>query len=391
MHERPEVHICLLSEQPSPNICPVLDERLRPKRLVMLVTPQQRSRVDGFEAVLKPRGVSLHTVELPDAFDADRVAQVVEAEIDRAGSDQRVMINATGGTKPMSIGAYMAGYARDVPVFYVHDDQVIWLHKAPGPGFALNDTLRLKDFLRVHGVELLHHAPTNIAPELRTLARELIDTPALGPGVRYLNWVGCECRDAGRLFHDMKDDAIHKEEYQALLDKYQRQGLIHLKRNELRFASEDARNWCLGTWLEDFIAGVVQRLRPDPDLRIQDTMHSVEVRYVGEERTRGQRDRAENELDVVILANNQLYLIECKTRAMKTRTRFDPTDSLYKLATLKRELGGSQARAMLASYFDISDVHRRRAKVLGLEVCAGREIREIESRIRRWIAPPSAG
>ena len=90
------------------------------------------------------------------------------------------------------------------------------------------------------------------------------------------------------------------------------------------------------------------------------------------------RGPVKNELDVAFLADNRLYVIECKTRHWRGTGEDGPgAEALYKLDSLKDLLGGLQARAMLVSYRDLPDPDRRRAGDLGIEVCAGGQVKRL--------------
>lgn len=78
-------------------------------------------------------------------------------------------------------------------------------------------------------------------------------------------------------------------------------------------SSAQARDGCNGLWLEDYVAGIVQRLHGSGP-HIQEAARSVEVRYVGAGRERGKPAEAEHEVDAIIRANNLVHLLECKTR-----------------------------------------------------------------------------
>ena len=109
--------------------------------------------------------------------------------------------------------------------------------------------------------------------------------------------------------------------------------------------------WCAGLWLEDHVYQQLDSLKKQPELQIQDLAESVEVVYAN--KTRSQSDKVDNELDVIFLADNRLYVIECKTRVFSGKTTNNASEAIYKLATLKRELGGSQAKAMFISYYPV--------------------------------------
>jgi hypothetical protein len=95
----------------------------------------------------------------------------------------------------------------------------------------------------------------------------------------------------------------------------------------------------------------------------------------------------DNELDVVILAENRLYLIECKTKRFGDEPEQGGAgaDAIYKLDHLADIIGGLQARAMLVSYQPVDDGTRRRARAQRIELCAGAELRKLEERLKTWI------
>ncbi|MCB1567478.1 MAG: DUF1887 family protein [Xanthomonadales bacterium] len=61
-------HICLLSEQPTPNICPLLDRHLRAKHVVFVVSPQQRGQRARFDSILARYHIGSSELFSPDTF-----------------------------------------------------------------------------------------------------------------------------------------------------------------------------------------------------------------------------------------------------------------------------------------------------------------------------------
>ncbi|TAL46262.1 MAG: DUF1887 family protein, partial [Methylovulum sp.] len=92
-----------------------------------------------------------------------------------------------------------------------------------------------------------------------------------------------------------------------------------------------------------------------------------------------------NELDVVFLKNNRLYLIECKTHNDKSKADGKNTDALYKLDSLKDLMGGLQAKAMLVSFNRLNDSDRRRADDLRIDVCAGTDLAQLPQKLTDWL------
>ena len=383
----PDIHICLLSEQPSPNICPLLDERLKPQEVILLVTPQQVKRVADVESILKKRQIKVSTVSIDSAFDAEAVqAQVETLIVTQKKTGKSVFINATGGTKPMSIGAFLAGFNHDTPVFYVNNDEVSWLNNPQkSDDFAIAERIKLDDFLRMHGLELKSKQQEKIAQDLSNVTDFLIRHPDLSPSIRQLNRIAINCIDDNQLNYLFTDKELQDSALQATLDKLASANLLSLKGTKLSFKSMATCRWCAGLWLEDHVYQQLDSLKKQPELQIQDLAESVEVVYAN--KTKSQSDKVDNELDVIFLADNRLYVIECKTRVFSGKTTNNASEAIYKLATLKRELGGSQAKAMFISYYPVRDEDKRRADLLGVEICAGRQLQELSSRLRKWIKP----
>ena len=152
-------HLCLVSAQATPNITPTTDPRIAPRRVVLLVSPDMRQRAGWLGEVLRKRGIRVDQWPIEDAWDIEhaqtRVLALLDAE--RGVVEARdIALNATGGTKPMSIGAYEVFRAYDLPVFYVHPerDRVIWLSPSERPTVDLENRLSLEPFLAAHGARV---------------------------------------------------------------------------------------------------------------------------------------------------------------------------------------------------------------------------------------------
>ena len=69
-------------------------------------------------------------------------------EIDAAG--EQAAVNLTGGMKPMSLGAFMAAFNRNVPAYYVDGNDLRWL-VGPREGQKQDIThhLKLETYLNI--------------------------------------------------------------------------------------------------------------------------------------------------------------------------------------------------------------------------------------------------
>ncbi len=81
-------------------------------------------------------------------------------------------------------------------------------------------------------------------------------------------------------------------------------------------------NYLLGQWLEEYVYTTIQ------------TLFNLDNRFIGNS-VNIQRQQVPNELDVVLIYHNTIYVIECKTGL--TKPIFDQT--VYKLNALRKEFG----------------------------------------------------
>lgn len=379
-------HLYLVSAQATPNLTPALDPAVAPRRVVLLVSPDMRQRAEWLEAVLEVRGIRVVHWPIEDAWDIEhvqtRVMELIEHAQPEPGAKPDIALNATGGTKPMSIAAYEVFRAYDLPIFYVHPetDRLIWMHPPGQAPVDLADRVRLEAFLMAHGAQvegdLVRDRPHEAQLEL---AGELVrDIGRFQRALGALNWLAGSA-ERGLVSKPMTD---HHQRDDDLLDLIDRFGELNLLRREgdcLAFSDEAARFYVNGGWLELYVFAQVRALSGGAR-RLQDSARSVQV--IRE--SRGQPVR--NELDVAALADNRLYIVECKTRSWRSADEDGPAaEALYKLDALGDLLGGLQAKAMLVSYRSLKDHDRRRAADLGIAVCAGQEVQRLSEHLKGWI------
>lgn len=109
----------LVSEQTLPNILPAL--ALEPAEIVLLHTPRTRRHADQIRAALQKAGLPLHTrlIALSGAPDIRETGAAVKQTAAALPANLTPVVNFTGGTKLMSIGAFVAAYTAKIPSLYV--------------------------------------------------------------------------------------------------------------------------------------------------------------------------------------------------------------------------------------------------------------------------------
>ena len=94
-------------------------------------------------------------------------------------------------------------------------------------------------------------------------------------------------------------------------------------------------------------------------------------------------DGVANEYDLAMLANNQLYLAECKAILPKNPKNIG-MDVIFKLDSVS-QLGGLQSEAMLVVLGAPSLAEMERADLQQLEIVSGKELPQMREKLRRWI------
>jgi hypothetical protein len=91
-----DVHVCLVSEQATPNFIPVLDERFRPREVILVVSPQMRERASWLKGALARRVERVTEHVIADAWDIPRIHEaLLNLVAAREGMD--LALNVTGG------------------------------------------------------------------------------------------------------------------------------------------------------------------------------------------------------------------------------------------------------------------------------------------------------
>lgn len=376
-HPRPDIHVCLVSDEAAPNLTPLLDKNTRPKEAILLYADETQHYADWLERVIKQAsGVKVSRWHLHSRWRIEHIQDKVTELLTRH-EGKLIALNATCGTRPMSMGAYEAFRAQSKPIFYVHPrhDQLIWMYPRGLERHQLADRIKMTNFIIAYGGEVIEKHQHSVPRAYRAFAQELVAnirhySHALGS----LNWLA---NTAEKDLRSKPMERWHRDSktFMELLERMRDLGLAYAQNGQLIFHDEAARFFANGGWLEQYVYATVDSLRQRIPA-IQDNVQGLVVE-------RGEQVR--NEVDVAFLADNKLHVIECKAKKFKKGNSKTGAEALYKMDTVTAMMGGMQARAMLVNYKPMREVDLRRAREMGIEVLQEKELQDLQGQLERWI------
>lgn len=345
--------VCLVSQQHVPNLLAV--QAVKPDRLVLLVTPGMKERgkdlhlLKALAAGGRDHSADHEMVDITDENSVEAVSRALE-EVMKAHPDDEWVVNLTGGTKPMSMGAYVFSKERGLKTLYIAEsNQQSAIDLLGGPPVALDHRVSTAEFLAGYGFDLQN--PDQL-DKMEKNARQWIQASALltahhdDPSLRYM---------LGRL------QSLKEKEVRSSRKEWKREGLtlsesddLSLRNPTLRAAiarefglkeagrklvgnlSKQAVEFLTGKWLEVFVWGL---LLPFEGNGIWDLHLGV---IAG-----GKEPGGSNEFDVSFMHDQSLCIVECKTGGQEHDT--DANAALYKIEAVKASLMAIRLNIYLAT------------------------------------------
>lgn len=371
-----DLHICLVGQQPLPNLIPALPSEGRPRDIVLLVSDGKRDQASLLRRNFEQLGCRVEEVEIHPYRIENIRAKVFEVLSRHDG--KQTALNVTGATKIMSFGAAEVFRALDRPVFYVDTENAQFITLYPQTGTEpLPDLVKVKTYLSAHGYEIKQSGSCQIPPDRQKLCDHLVaNAPRYTAALTVLNACAAAAEKKNPPWAKLEDRHQSFAELQDLLTLFSDAGLVHLSRNQLYFSSEDARRFAGGGWLEDHVIRLLNRLKGEKI--VHDHMANVVV-----ETQAGVR----NEIDVAFTARNRLHLIECKSgRLSEKEGKENRADAVaYKLDNIRDLTGGTYGKAMLVSFQKLIDADRKRCAENHIEVVECNELIHLETLLKQWV------
>jgi len=235
--------------------------------------------------------------------------------------DDHFLVNLTGGTKIMSIGAYNFFRNRQSEIVYVPIGKNIYRKIFPDAKQRDRDMacrLGVTDYLHSYGIDILHGDQMN--SRLRT-------PEATAAFFEYFCQAPPEdlaIFDALRDFRSKKNTPVDK--VNGLTDLLTR---CPFKTKHPEKLSKYEVQYLTGEWFEEY---AYTMLKQHFDLSDTAIGRSVKIQR--------RQNNAQNEFDILFTRENALYVIECKTSIFDPRSAHNlMNETLHKLAALRPDFG----------------------------------------------------
>ncbi|HBZ57760.1 MAG TPA: hypothetical protein DEO49_01225 [Sutterella sp.] len=388
------VHLCLISGQAAANFLPLVC--YRPKKAIFLVSDEMTSQAKELKDALSGAvpSMKISEVAIGDGWDGERVyGAVYEALVEL--EEEAPIVNVTGGTKIMAFAAITAAGDAGMPAFYLrtgdrnHQGSSSTITIFPsgdmrkGKKHALAQyKLKIADYLAAYGYRIGKTKPDKALPKSR---RELTE---------YLVGANGFVKQAVPRLNERADFALDNAKRNKLqkliaplapardvckslpienaLDELcavcRDSGLLKIENDSLVFASEDARKYVAGGWLEEYVYDTLKRMGLDPvmDLKVE--------------------RKGEREIDVAFMHKEKLYVIECKSGALNRKTK-ESHNIVYRLETL-RKLGGIESKLVLVSYQKVNVEIRSNSEDENIHIIEDGSLNNLEEHLAKLIAQP---
>jgi hypothetical protein len=355
--EKKSIHICLVSDRNVLNITPVLDKKISPDKVILCSTELMMDHALILKNFLEFKGVVSEIYSLGNAFDYHgfkRTFLSLAESIKPYGGN--VALNLTCGSTIMVLAAQSV-FRGVLQMFYIIPERdlisVISDDLISEELYDIEDKITLADYFAIHGyiVKSIHRNKIISESSKEVFSTLISSINRYAEPLGILNYLATNAENSNSLTFS----CMISEKAFEVLELFKKHGAVeYYDKTQVIFKNIDARAFCNGIWLEDYV--YQQLVMIDEMVGLQDFAVSVNIEN---------RHGVRNEIDAAFLYNNRLYLIECKTSRMDQKG----TDVVYKMDTVKG-YAGLKTRGILVSYRKLKKFDIQRAKDLGIMVLA---------------------
>ncbi|HIF9188831.1 TPA: Card1-like endonuclease domain-containing protein [Photobacterium damselae] len=394
------IHINLISHQLLPNVISTLVnwEQLHQHQAMKVILIQGDDALADKTQTLYHfyQHLGINDIEIQSchtSMDYARLYQHAKNLFERLRAehpDAMLALNATGGTKPMSIAFTQVFDQLEQQSMVIYTDtehQKITILNPNAdklPSLPYHSVLDIENYLYLNNFQLNSLIDNQSLAHEAILARKTFSQYLLvlfekHRGLLKMMNALCQQTNMGHPFTPFCPNVIlksaPKDKFHDLLTACQQQGLLTFTDIDITFSNKESACYLGGHWLEELVYCTAI------DAGIEHVAMSIEGSW--DNSALSSTTQAENELDVVLVHNNQMMLIECKTLDWQQHNLGQSVT--LKLDSLHRKLGGSLSQGMLISVCELGAKNQQRIdNSRNLTSVMGSQLHQLEQQITAW-------
>lgn len=387
-----KIHLAIVSEQVLANLIPALMER--PDKVLLVASPDMAKRKldKRLARLLEQDGIAVERHGNAPEVGMRQIheyASKLRDDLVERHADAEIVLNATGGTKPMSHGFVEVFRGIASRIIYT-DTRHRQIESLPNANAAIADPEPMRNVLDV---------PRYLAAQGLTFSSAASDPPdfrermqARKSAAKFLARNAIKLESFIRAMNTLADKALDREG--QLVQPRQSlnyppdprstwadamRELVKAKcigwtegENDVVFIDAERTQFVRGGWLEEYAFHIVHDDKPF------DARMGVEVLIEGGERAR-------NEFDVLACHGNQLLFIECKT--LKFEEGRNDNDLAYKLKSLGETARGLFGETWLLSAQSPTPMLAERAQQARIRLLGPADLPKLRETLQQWMNP----
>lgn len=370
------VHVCLVSDQPIPNLTTSL--QLRPDIVVLLTTEEKKEKSKQIERVLKDKGLEVKATMM-EAYDINNVMAVSENLLNEY-KNREVSLNITGGTKIETLGTFQAFYTMGKTIYYVDtsNNKILKLFpESEQTEYPIKVSIPIKDYLSTYGFII-----NSFVRDDHYIYKRKELTNYLGHLSGHKNNIIGEINYHLHEFNENSSFPIT-----ATIPMHDKLGLliedldsvVKKGKDKVTIGTYDDLRYLKGIWFEEYVYMLAKGIGVD----------EVRLNVQGKWITKGSHP-PKNEFDILLAKGTRLFYISCKTANPERKREGEDEgigrEYLYELDSIGDRALGLFGKRMLASARTIENHYiRERAKILSIDLVDGKNILTLKEKLRQWL------
>ena len=349
-------YVVIVSAQMLPLYLPI--KYFKPERITLLASSQMKQNALSLRKTINTMlGYSIANIQIIDLSDHFEYGKLYEEMIDITASVgdslDSTVVNITGGTKPMSLACFEAFNAANANCIYYENNRVQYLNRSGQIDDLSEMKMSPKEYFNLYGFSYLEKDKGyGLGENGKHFIEELLINK-----INYQSKLG----ELYKILSGLREDQLifslaNHNQYNRLkqiIDLLIQFEVLQVGATslEFKFPNLKYKKFAFGGWLEQYLYNFLK------DRGIAAVMN-VEI-----------TKEAKNELDVVFIHNNNLYVIECKSQLNDKKQN----DDLYKL-NAQHTNWGSFAKMIYVSFKEIDQATRMRASDYKIDLIDGNDI-----------------